>query len=209
MSTSRHEGRILLAADFAAENDQFCDTVYLKHGLINGLNHLADEWSQVRANVMVPDLALATGTFTSSAKITGGSDDTDTWFLWLAWKIPVTVIEPGTPHLFRFWIAATSDDSGMDFELRAVLVPDGTPLDDSIPLEESDSVWASDLIAAIDPLAYATGATLGDEAYASAIVMPATSSGPTMGTLAVYAKTTSDTGNLDLIALHLSEVVPV
>jgi hypothetical protein len=209
MSTSRHEGRVLLDTAFAAEDDQFADTVYLKHGLINGLNHLADEWSQVRANVLAPSLALKTGTYTSSAESAGSSDDADAWLPWFAWSFPVTVIQPGTPHLFRFWIAATSDDNGMDFELRAVLVPEGTPLVESLVEAETDSVWASDVILGIDPLAYATGATRGAEAYPHALVMPESPDGPRTGVLVVYAKTTSDTGTLDLHALHLSEVVPV
>jgi hypothetical protein len=209
MSTSRHEGRVLLDPAFAAENDQFCDTVYLKHGLINGLNHVADEWSQVRVNIATPDLTLKTGTYTHAARVGGSDDDVDSWDFWFSVEFPVTVLAPGTPYLFRFWIGATSDDNGMDAELRAVLVPSGTPLTETLVEDETDSVWASDVIIGGDPIAYVTGATLGDEAYPNAIVMPEAPEGPTMGVLAVYAKTTSDTGSLELHALHLSEVVPV
>jgi hypothetical protein len=209
MSTSRHEGRVLLDAAFNAGDDQFADTVYLKHGLINGLNHIADEWSQVRVSVGTPDLTLKTGTYTHAAEVSGSTDDADAWILWFAMEFPVTVIAPGTPHLFRFWIGATSDDAGMDAELRAVLVPHGTPLTETLVEDATDSIWASAVINGGDPPAYVTGATLGDEAYPSALVMPEAPEGPVMGILAVYAKTTSDAGSLELHALHLSEVVPV
>lgn len=207
MSTSRHEGRIVLPSDFGGEDDQFCDTVYLKHGLLNGLNHSGDEWAQVRCNVMVPTLSLKTGTFTHAAMPSvNASDDADAWTLVCTRPVPVTVLEPGTPYLFRFWIAMTSDDAGCDFTIRAVLVPSTTPITDGLVLEESDSVWESDLIGGGDPIAYATGATLGAGAYANAIEMP---DGPVDGSIAVFVQTTSDAGILDLHALHLSEVVPV
>jgi hypothetical protein len=213
MSTSRHEGRVLIASpDFGGGSGQFCDAIYLRDGLINGLNHAADEWSQVRINIMSPLLSLATGTQTHGLPAVIGSDDPDAWVHWMTFRFPVTAIEAGgaaLPHLFRFHVAATSDDAGMDAELRAVLVPDGAAIDSPLVLEASDSVWVSANISGGDPVAYNTGVTQGDEAYTDGLVMPATPGGPLFGSLALFFQTTSDSGVMELHALHLSEVVPV
>lgn len=204
-STSDHAGRVELPSEFSGDDDQFCDPVYLLDGLINGLNHLGDEWAQVRINFNAPDPDLMGGTATDGPlEPDGFAED---WTLLAAWSFPVTVLDGPTQYRLRLRVAAGVGGTPADCDLRVVVAPYGTPISRLLVDEETDAVWEADAFASATP-GDLTGATRGDAAYADAIELPATLDGPLAVVVALFVRASSDQGTPQVWTLYLSEVCP-
>lgn len=204
-STSEHAGLVEFSSEFDGAEDQFIDTVYVRDGLINGLNHCADEWAQVRVNFVAADPDLMGGTTTEGTLTPPGF--AEDWTLLAAWPFPVTVLDAGpTPYRYRLHIGAGVIGTPADCDLRVALVPYGTPITRALAEDETDGVWAADTFSNATP-GDLSGATLGPAALATAIELAPTIDGPLAAVLCLFVRSTSAGCTPEVWAVHLSEVV--
>lgn len=230
MSTSIHKGLVTLPTSiYGAANDPL-DAVTVRDGIANGLLHCADSIGQVRVNYFPIAAGVANGQ--DSYETIESSPTEGVWYLvggspFGEW--PLTLRWDGKPYMLRVRAGVAASASGSStLTMRVVIAPNGSgPRERERPV---DHVWETSWTASSTGTTptWATGATLGDEEYATLLAVSAAQADAWRRAVStydavsaaspvavdqclvsawVYAKTSSAQALPRLHALHIQEYI--